>query len=119
LAEENQEIFLEKVKLRKFPTESENFSKTGGNLKQGECIMVSGGMNAPDKRCRLWAIYFPTISCNRYAIYQSELDIFEYRIRQQTPHLNVAPYSVARKTPANPGVSSNSVATKYGSNCIE
>ena len=49
LADENQEIFREKVKLRKFSTESENFSKIGGgNLKQGgKCIMVSGGMDAP------------------------------------------------------------------------
>jgi len=45
LADENQEIFQEKVKLLKFSSESENFSKIGGNLKQGgKCIMVSGGM---------------------------------------------------------------------------
>ena len=35
LADENREIFREKVKFRNFSTESENFSKIGGNLKQG------------------------------------------------------------------------------------
>jgi len=41
-------FFGKKVKLRKFSTECENVSKTGGNLKQGvKCIMVSGGMDAP------------------------------------------------------------------------
>src|SRR6218665_3582496 len=34
LADENGEIFREKVKVRKFSIESENFSKIGGNLKQ-------------------------------------------------------------------------------------
>jgi len=34
-ADENREIFREKVKFVKFSTESENFSKIGGNLKQG------------------------------------------------------------------------------------
>ena len=34
-ADEIQEIFREKVKLWKFSSESENFSKIGGNLKQG------------------------------------------------------------------------------------
>src|SRR6218665_502431 len=35
LADENQEIFREKVKLLKFFSKSENFSKIAGNLKQG------------------------------------------------------------------------------------
>ena len=44
LADENQEIFQKKFKLLKFSSESEIFSKIGGNLKQGgKCIMVSGG----------------------------------------------------------------------------
>ena len=34
-ADENQEIFQEKVKFRKFSSESEDFPKIGGNLKQG------------------------------------------------------------------------------------
>ena len=43
-----QEIFREKVKLRKFPTESENFSKTGGKSETGgKCIMVSEGDGRP------------------------------------------------------------------------
>ena len=48
LADENLKFFGEKVTFWKFSTESENLSKIGGNLKQGEkCIMVSGGMDAP------------------------------------------------------------------------
>ena len=48
LADENQEIFREKVKLRKFSSEPEIFSKIGGNLKQGgKCIMVSEGDGRP------------------------------------------------------------------------
>jgi len=44
LADENQEIFLEKVKLRKFSTESEKFLKIGGKSETGgKCIIVSGG----------------------------------------------------------------------------
>ena len=35
-ADENQEIFQEKVKFLKFSSEPENFSKIGENLKQGE-----------------------------------------------------------------------------------
>ena len=50
LADENQEIFREKVKLRNCCTESEIFSKFGGNLKQGECIMVSEGNGRPWSR---------------------------------------------------------------------
>ena len=43
LADENQE----KVKLRKFSSESENCSKIGGKSETGgKCIMVSGGMDA-------------------------------------------------------------------------
>src|SRR6218665_47013 len=44
LADENQE----KVKLRKVSSESENFSKIGGNLKQGGKMLHSlrGGMDA-------------------------------------------------------------------------
>jgi len=46
LADENHEIFREKVKLRKFSTESEIFSKIGGKSKTGgKCIMVSEGMD--------------------------------------------------------------------------
>ena len=48
-ADENQEIFREKVKLRKFSLESENFSKIRGKYETGgKCMMVSGGMDAPD-----------------------------------------------------------------------
>src|SRR6218665_808286 len=49
LADENQEIFREKVKLRKFSTESENLSKIGENLKQGGEMHhgLRGGMDAP------------------------------------------------------------------------
>jgi len=44
-----ERFFREKVKFGKFSTESENFSKIGGNLKQrGKCIMASEGMDAPD-----------------------------------------------------------------------
>src|SRR6218665_1962525 len=46
LEDENRKFFREKVKFSKFSTESYNFSKIGGNLKQGECIMASGGMDA-------------------------------------------------------------------------
>ena len=47
LADENQEI----LKFGKFSTESENFSETGGNLKQrGKCIIASEGMDTPDGR---------------------------------------------------------------------
>ena len=42
--DENQDIFQENVKFLKFSSESDNFWKIGGNLKQGgKCIMVSGG----------------------------------------------------------------------------
>ena len=35
---------------KKVIRKSENFSEIGGNLKQGvECIMVSGGMDAPEE----------------------------------------------------------------------
>ena len=42
-----------RVKLGKNVRKSEIFSEIGGNLKQrGNCIMVSGGMDAPGKmRC--------------------------------------------------------------------
>src|SRR6218665_2523861 len=43
LADENQEIFQEKVKFLKFSTESEIFSKIGGNLKRGENASWSQG----------------------------------------------------------------------------
>ena len=49
LADENRKNFPEKVTFGKFSTESENFSKIGGNLKQGKCIMASEGMDAPAK----------------------------------------------------------------------
>jgi len=39
---------MTKKKSSEILAESENFSKTGGNLKQrGKCIMASGGMDAP------------------------------------------------------------------------
>jgi len=48
LADENREIFREKVKFLKFSTESEIFSKIGGKYEtEGKCIMASGGMDAP------------------------------------------------------------------------
>ena len=48
LADENQEICRKKVKLRKFSSESENFSNIGGKSEtEGKCIMVSEGMDAP------------------------------------------------------------------------
>src|SRR6218665_3649564 len=48
LVDENEEMLREEVNFCKFSTESEIFSKIGGNLKQkGKCIMVSGGMDAP------------------------------------------------------------------------
>jgi len=58
LADEDREIFREKVKLHgglapswqefsKFSTQSENFSKIGGNLKQGEMHHGLRGMDAP------------------------------------------------------------------------
>src|SRR6218665_2250512 len=38
-----KKYFREKVKFGKFSVESENFSETGGNLKQrGKCIIASG-----------------------------------------------------------------------------
>ena len=43
LADENREIFPQKVKFRTFSTESDNFYKMGGNLKQGECILGNLG----------------------------------------------------------------------------
>src|SRR6218665_3739953 len=50
LAYENQEIFREKVKLRKFSSESENYSKIGGKSETGgKCIMVSEGNGRPCK----------------------------------------------------------------------
>ena len=39
-------FFLEKVKLGKFGMESENLFENRGNLKQGECIIASMGMDA-------------------------------------------------------------------------
>jgi len=47
-ADENQEIFQEKVKFWKFFSESEIFSKIWGEIwnRGGKCIMVSGGMDA-------------------------------------------------------------------------
>ena len=45
LADENRKIFREKVKFGKFSTESEIFSETEGNLKQGEmhhCLRGDG-----------------------------------------------------------------------------
>src|SRR6218665_219781 len=48
LADENQEIFPEKVTFIKFSSEPENFSKIGGKSETGgKCIMVSGGIDAP------------------------------------------------------------------------
>ena len=47
-ADENQEIFPEKVKFWKFSSESQNFSKIGGNLKQGgNASWSQGGMDVP------------------------------------------------------------------------
>jgi len=47
LADENRNIFQEKVKFWKFPTESENLSKIGGKSETGgKFIMTSGGMDA-------------------------------------------------------------------------
>ena len=46
--DENGKFFREKGKFVKFSRKSQNFSKIGGNLKQGgKCIMASGGMDAP------------------------------------------------------------------------
>ena len=47
LADENQKIFREEVKFGKFSTELENFSETGGNLKQGGNHHCLRGMDAP------------------------------------------------------------------------
>ena len=48
LADESQEIVREKVKLLKIFRKSENFSEIGGKSETGgECIMVSGGLDAP------------------------------------------------------------------------
>ena len=49
LADENRKIFREKVKFLKFSTESENFSKIGGNLEQREMHHGLRGMDAPAK----------------------------------------------------------------------
>ena len=56
LADENQKLYLEKVKLGKFSTNMRNFGEIGGNLKQGEirhclkgdgrpCHLVSTGIS--------------------------------------------------------------------------
>ena len=45
---EIMEKLSEKVKWGKFPRESEKFFGNRGILKQGECIIASGGMDAPD-----------------------------------------------------------------------
>src|SRR6218665_3831764 len=48
LADENRNIFREKVKFGKFSTESEHFSETEENLKQrGKCIIASEGVDVP------------------------------------------------------------------------
>jgi len=48
LADENQKNFQEKVKFRKFSTESENLSKIGGKSEMGgKCIMASEGDGCP------------------------------------------------------------------------
>ena len=54
-ADENEEIFREKVKFWKFFSESENLSKIGGKIwnRGAKCIMVSGGMDAPARLCSL------------------------------------------------------------------
>ena len=47
-ADENREIFQEKVKFGKFSTDGEHFSETGGKSEtEGKCIIASGGMDAP------------------------------------------------------------------------
>ena len=47
-ADENQEIFREKVKFKNFSSKFENFSKMGESETGGKCIMVSEGMDAPE-----------------------------------------------------------------------
>ena len=44
MSDENREIFLEKVKLGKFSTESEMFFEIRGKSEtEGKCIIASGG----------------------------------------------------------------------------
>ena len=47
MADENREIFREKVKFRKFSTESGNLSKIGGNMKQGRYASWPQGDGRP------------------------------------------------------------------------
>ena len=48
LPDENGKSFQEKVKLGKFPTESEIFSEIGGKSEtERKCIIASEGMDAP------------------------------------------------------------------------
>ena len=49
LADENGKFFREKIKCKKFSRKSINFSKIGGNLKQGgeNASWPQGGMDAP------------------------------------------------------------------------
>jgi len=54
LADRNREIFREKVTFWKFSTESENFSKIGGNLKQGEMHHGLRGDGRPWRYVRNW-----------------------------------------------------------------
>src|SRR6218665_2027734 len=50
LADENREMFREKVQILKFSSESEIFSKIGGNLKQGE---MHHGLRGDGRPCPL------------------------------------------------------------------
>ena len=47
LADENQEIFREKVKFLKFSSKSENFSEIGGKSETGGNASWSQGVDAP------------------------------------------------------------------------
>ena len=61
MADENREIIWERVKLKKFPRESENFLEIAGKSEtRGKCIIASEGMDAPDRNRRLDISTAPT-----------------------------------------------------------
>ena len=84
MADENQEIFREKVKLRKFSSESDNFSKIGENLKQGGNASWSQGDGRPCPHLllplRLLLLAYPVVliscNCDEFRFFEAECSKF-------------------------------------------
>src|SRR6218665_2505875 len=88
LADENREIFREKVTFLKFSTESEKFSKIGGKSETGR-KMHHGlrGMDAPGRSERV-SIDLAPIKTKTRALYvllsRQALKPISYNVRQMT-----------------------------------